>query len=165
MARIPDRPINPTHLEHLMALINDSPYFSLLGIQLKELGVGYCKAEVSVEHKHLNAFGGIHGGAYASMVDCAAYWALYCNLPEDMGYITLDLVVDNLRAIDSGLVTIEGSVIKQGGSICLTEAEARDEQGRLLVHCQSKQFLSPTLQPVSAAVRAMGAEPLPPKFL
>ncbi|MFR3091307.1 MAG: hypothetical protein ACLTMP_05855 [Eggerthella lenta] len=25
-----------------------------------------------------NAFGGAHGGAYASLLDCAAYWALYC---------------------------------------------------------------------------------------
>ena len=99
-------------------------------------------------------------------VDCAAYWALYCELEEDAGFITLDLTINNLRASSGeGVVTIESGVVKRGGSICLTEAEARDERGRLLVHCLSKQYLSPTLQPISMAVREMGFDPLPPKFL
>lgn len=157
--------VNPEHIAQLIELVNSGPYFQALNLFITELGEGFCKMEVPLERKHLNVFGGVHGGAYASMVDTAAYWALYCSLPEDMGYITLDLVVDNLRAVDSGTIYVEGGVIKQGRSICLTEATARDEAGRLVVHCQSKQYLSPTLQLVSAAVAAMGAAPLPPKFL
>lgn len=157
--------INPEHVNKVLTLVNQSPYFQLLNIKVQELREGYSKAVVELDRKHLNAFGGVHGGAYASMVDTAAYWALYCDLDEDAGFITLDLIVDNLRAVDSGTITVEGHVIKRGRSICLTEAEARDEQGRLLVHGLSKQFLSPTLQPISAAVRELGGEPLPPKFL
>lgn len=159
------RRLNPEHLKRVIELANKSPYFELLGVQIVELREGYSKAVVDLDRKHLNAFGGVHGGAYASFVDTAAYWALYCELDEDAGFITLDLVIDNLRAASTGTVTIEGGVIKRGGTICLTEAEARDEQGRLLVRCQSKQLLSPTLQPISAAVRSLGVEPLPPKFL
>lgn len=157
--------INPEHVNKVLELVNQSPYFQLLNMVVQEMSEGYSKVVVDLERKHLNAFGGVHGGAYASMVDAAAYWALYCDLEEDAGFITLDLTVDNLRAIDGGTITIEGRVIKRGRSICLTEAEARDEQGRLLVHCLSKQFLSPTLQPISAAVRELGSDPLPPKFL
>ena len=157
--------LNPAHVKRVIELANSSPYFQLLNLELQEMREGYCKAIVNLEHKHLNAFGGVHGGAYASMVDTASYWALYCDLPEEAGFITLDLTVDNLRAVDHGTIVIEGGVIKRGRSICLCEAEARDEQGRLLVHCLAKQFLSPTLQPISAAVRALGVDPLPPKFL
>lgn len=158
-------PVNPEHIEKVIELANQSPYFQLLSMRLEELRAGYCKTVVDLERKHLNAFGGIHGGAYASMVDTAAYWALYCDLPENAGFITLDLTVNNLRAIDHGTVTVEGSVVKRGRSICLCQAEAYDENGKLLAHCLSKQFLSPTLQPISAAVRELGSEPLPPKFL
>ena len=157
--------LNPEHTAKVLELINQSPYFQLLNMELREIREDYAKVVVDLERKHLNAFGGIHGGAYASVVDTAAYWALYCNLPEDAGFITLDLTVDNLRAVNSGTIIAEGRVIKQGRSVCLCEAEARDENGKLLVHCLSKQFLSPTLQPISAAVRELGFEPLPPKFL
>lgn len=160
------RRLNPAHIERVIELANQSPYFMLLNTRLVELREGYSRAVADLERKHLNAFGGVHGGAYASFVDCAAYWALYCELDENAGFITLDLTINNLRASsDSGTITIEGGVVKRGGTICLTEAEARDEQGRLLVHCLSKQLLSPTLQPISAAVRTIGVEPLPPKFL
>lgn len=157
--------LNPEHTAKVLELINQSPYFQLLSMDLRDIREGYSKVVVDLERKHLNAFGGIHGGAYASIADTAAYWALYCSLPENAGFITLDLTVDNLRATNSGAVVAEGRVIKQGRSVCLCEAEARDEDGKLLVHCLSKQFLSPTLQPISAAVRELGYEPLPPKFL
>ena len=157
--------LNPAHIEALFALINRSPYFELLGMKLVEMRSGYCKAIVDLERKHLNAFGGVHGGAYASLVDTAAYWALYPELDEDAGFITLDLSVSNLLAVREGRIVIEGSVIKRGRNIALCEASAFDEQGRLLVHCTSKQFLSPTLQPMSAAILELGCDPLPPKFL
>lgn len=157
--------VNPIHVEQVMDLANKSPYFKLLGMKLEEMREGYCKVVVDVEKKHLNAFGGIHGGAYASLIDTAAYWALYCELEEEAGFITLDLCVNNLRAVREGRVVVEGRVIKRGRSISLCEAEAYDEQGRLLAHGTSKQFLSPTLQPISAAVKSLDSQPLAPKFL
>ena len=81
-----------------MELINRSPYFELLGIRLTALSEGACTVEAVLERKHLNAFGGAHGGAYASLLDCAAYWALYCSLDEDEGFTTVDLNASNLRA-------------------------------------------------------------------
>ena len=160
------RRLNPDHVERVIELVNQSPYFALINTRLVEMREGYSRAVADLDRKHQNAFVCVHGGAYASFVDCAAYWALYCELEEDAGFITLDLTINNLRASSGeGVVTIESGVVKRGGSICLTEAEARDERGRLLVHCLSKQYLSPTLQPISMAVREMGFDPLPPKFL
>ena len=69
--------VNPRHVDAVMELINRSPYFELLGIRLTALSEGACTVEAVLERKHLNAFGGAHGGAYASLLDCAAYWALY----------------------------------------------------------------------------------------
>ena len=75
--------VNPRHVDAVMELINRSPYFELLGIRLTALSEGACTVEAVLERKHLNAFGGAHGGAYASLLDCAAYqyvhWFCLCR--------------------------------------------------------------------------------------
>ena len=157
--------VNPRHVDAVMELINRSPYFELLGIRLTALSEGACTVEAVLERKHLNAFGGAHGGAYASLLDCAAYWALYCSLDEDEGFTTVDLNASNLRASGPGLVVVEGRVVKRGRTMCLCEAELRDAEGGLLAHATSKMLVGAHLQPMSAAVRELGAGALPPKFL
>ena len=58
-----------------------------------------------------------------------------------------------------------GRVVKRGRTMCLCEAELRDAEGRLLAHATSKMLVGAHLQPMSAAVRELGAGALPPKFL
>ena len=134
-------------------------------MKLVELDKDYCRTEVVVTRDLLNAFGGIHGGAYAAMLDNASYWCLYRGMDEDAGFTTIDLNVADLRSVDEGLVVTEGRAIKYGSTICLSEASSKDERGRILAHAASKFLVSSKLQPISAAVRMAKAEPLPPKFL
>lgn len=161
-----DRHLNPAHVTEVLELINQGPYFRLLDLYIVELGMGYCKIEVEVQPKHNNCFGGIHGGAYASILDTAAYWALYCEMEEEAGFTTIDLQTNNLRSCTDGKLFCEGHVIKHGSSICLCEATIVDEKGRLMAQCTSKVFVSPTLQPIRAAIDSLDpTKKLPPKFL
>lgn len=121
------RNINPKHIEELLLLINQGPYFQLLNMEVSELKRGYSKIIIQLEEKHLNPFGGIHGGVYASIIDTAAYWAAYCEVDEDMGYTSVDVSVNNLSIINSGKLIVEGKSLKVGKSICLCEAQAVDE--------------------------------------
>lgn len=159
------RRLNPEHLEQVKRLADNSPFLNLLGVKLVELDKDYCRTEVTVTPELLNAFGGIHGGAYAAMLDNASYWCLYCGMAEETGFTTIDLNVSDLRSVDEGLVITEGRAIKYGSTICLSEATSKDERGRILAHATSKFLVSPKLQPISAAVRMAKADPLPPKFL
>lgn len=68
------RRLNPDHVERVIELVNQSPYFALINTRLVEMREGYSRAVADLDRKHQNAFGGVHGGAYASFVDCAAYW-------------------------------------------------------------------------------------------
>ena len=157
---------NPAHLEAVRDLCNRAPYLTLLGIEMPVLELGRCRLEMDVERKHLNPFGGLCGGAFASLVDVAAYWCLYPQMPEDMGATTLDLQVNYLRAVNSGRIACEARVVKPGRSICLCQADVLDEQGRLLANATSKMYLSPDIQHVSAAVATVDPSiVLPPKFL
>lgn len=121
------RNINPKHIEELLLLINQGPYFQLLNMEVSELKRGYSKIIIQLEEKHLNPFGGLHRGVYASIIDTAAYWAAYCEVDEDMGYTSVDVSVNNLSIINSGKLIVEGKSLKVGKSICLCEAQAVDE--------------------------------------
>lgn len=157
---------NPAHLEAVRALCNRAPYLELLGIEMPVLELGRCRLEMDVERKHMNPFGGLCGGAFASLVDIAAYWCLYPQMPEHMGATTLDLQVNYLRAVNSGRICCEARVVKPGRSISLCEADILDERGRMLANASSKMFLSPDIQHVSAAVETVDPTMvLPPKFL
>ena len=99
-----------------------------------ELGPGYSKVMMELDKKHLNPFGGIHGGAYASVIDTAAYWAAYCDMEEDAGYTSMDLCVNNLATLKGGCILAEGRRIKSGRNIYLCEAEVKDGNGKLIAH-------------------------------
>jgi uncharacterized protein (TIGR00369 family) len=159
------RIINPDHIKVVIHLTNRGPYLQLLSIQVCELSLGYAKVMVDLERKHLNLFGGVHGGVYASLIDSATYWAVYCDVEKDAGYISIDLSVDNLAPVKEGRLIAEGRRIKAGKSIFVAEATITDHKGRPLAHGKSKQMLTPGRQSIAQAVAAMGGQPLPPKFI
>jgi uncharacterized protein (TIGR00369 family) len=119
--------LNPDHIKAVLDLINQGPYFRLLSMKVSEMGKGFAKVEMDIENKHLNPFGGVHGGVYSSLIDTAAYWAVYCDVEEDAGLISLDVKVDNLAPVKEGHLVVEGKRIKAGESICIADAAVIDE--------------------------------------
>jgi uncharacterized protein (TIGR00369 family) len=159
------RILNPEHIKAVIDLINQGPYFQLLSMEVKELDIGYSRVLIDLERKHLNPFGGIHGGVYSSLIDTAAYWAVYCDVEENAGFISLDVQVDMLSAVKDGLLIAEGKRIKAGKSICKAEAVVTDRNGKLLARGSSKQIVIPGVQTINQAVSSLGYQSLPPKYI
>jgi uncharacterized protein (TIGR00369 family) len=159
------RELNPKHVEAVIDLINQGPFFKLLSMQVKDLDQGYSLVEMDVGNEHLNPFGGIHGGAYASVIDTAAYWSVYCELDENVGLISLDLKVDFLAPTNVGKMFIKGHRIKMGKTICLAEATAFDQQDKWLAHGISKMMVLQGPQTIKEAANFIGTADLPPKFI
>lgn len=163
--------INPEHIKAVLELLRHGPYFRLLSMEISRIKPGYSQVEIDLSEKHLNPFGGLHGGVYASIIDTAAYWAAYCDLADDAGLITIDLHVDNLMAVREGRIVAAGKTIKMGRRICVCEATVTDLRGKLLAHGTSKQMVTqaaadqPGQQTISQAAFALGCGSLPPKFL
>ncbi len=157
--------INPDHLAAVIELINRGPFFRLLSMRVTRLGKGYSEVIADLEEKHLNPFGGVHGGVYSSLIDTAAYWAIYCDVGEDAGFITLDLSVDNMAPVKEGRLTVRGKRIKVGRSICIAEATVTDYRGRPVAHGKSKQLMTAGLQSIAQAISSLEGRALPPKFM
>jgi len=159
------RQVNPKHIDMLINLANRAPYLEHMSFKVCELGTGYSKVEMDIHEKHFSPLGAVHGGVYATLIDSAAYWAIYCELDENIGYTTLDLSVNYLSMCEKGKIIVEGKSIKIGRNICLAEAFIRDTDGKLIVHGTSKLMLLGDNFSIIKAVAAIGHPPLPPKFI
>ena len=157
--------LNPDHVQAVINAINEGPYFKHLSMPVREMGEGFAIVDLQVGNEHLNPFGGIHGGAYSSILDTAAYWAVYCELEENVGLISIDLKIDFLAPISSGVITAKGRSIKMGKTMCLAEATAMDENGKWLAHGTSKMMVTKGLQTIEDAFNFTGSQALPPKFI
>ena len=156
---------NPDHLKAVLNAINKGPFFENMSIRIMEIGVGYSVVAMAIGRQHMNPFGGLHGGAYASAIDTAAYWSAYCHLPEESGLVSIDLKVDFLAPIYHGKVIINGQTIKAGKTIYLAEATMCDSNRKVLAHGTSKLMVTPGKQSIKDVVEYVGAMKLPHKFL
>jgi uncharacterized protein (TIGR00369 family) len=156
--------LNPEHLKSVIIAINNAPFFKHLSMSVTEIGVGYSVVTLDIGTEHMNPFGGLHGGVYASAIDTAAYWSAYCELPEENGLITIDIKVDFLAPVSGNYIIINGCRIKSGKTLYLTEAKMSDRKGTLLAHGTSKLMVT-RKQSVVDLVKYIGSGKLPPKFL
>lgn len=156
--------LNEEHIKKLMALVNQSPFFQLLSMTIDDMGVGFSQLRIEMDHKHLSPYMAIQGGVYAALIDAAAYWAVYAELPEEAGLITIDVNVNNLASIREGTILAWGRRIKVGRSICLADVRVEDNTGRILSQGTSKLLVTQGLQPIGQIAELAGTS-LPPKFL
>jgi uncharacterized protein (TIGR00369 family) len=129
------------------------------------LGLGYSKVVSEISRKHMNPFGALHGGVYSSVIDTAAYWSAYCDLPEEQGLVSIDLKVDFLAPVLDQIVFVTGKRVKAGKTIYLAEAQMFNESGKLVAHGTSKLMAIKNKQTMSDVVDYVSAEKLPSKFL
>ena len=148
--------LNPVYVEAIKRVVNTSPYFSLISMEIKNLEPGHARLEVLLEEKHHHPFGMVHGGVFSSLVDAAAYWALYPEVDEGKWMTTVEMKLNFLAPARSGKLIAEGRRIKFGQTLCLGEASVEDEKGKLLAHGTATFMIVP----------GQGLpESLPPKFL
>jgi uncharacterized protein (TIGR00369 family) len=152
------RKINPDYVRAISEETNRCPYFTLLSMRIVALEIGGSHLELTVQEKHLQPFAVVHGGVFASIIDAAAFWAVYSEVEEDAGMTTVDLKLNYLAPAASGKLIAHGRRIKLGRTLGLGEAEITDVDGRLLAHGTSTLMVIPVMPFRSSA-------PLPRKFI
>jgi len=86
-----------------------------------------------------NPLGIVHGGAMCTLLDTATGCALHTTLPEGVGYTSVEIKVNYLKAVtvDSGTLTAVGTVVKAGSRIGFAEANITDAAGKLVATATS----------------------------
>ena len=150
---------NPEYIKRISEIVSTCPYFELLSMKLVDAGIGYSSLEIDLANKHLQPFGKVHGGVFASIIDAAAFWSVYFGIEDPaVGLTTVDLKLNYLAPAVSGKLIARGCQIKLGRTLGYAEAEVLDQTGKILAHGTSTVIIMP-----GRAVE--GEPPLPPKFI
>lgn len=127
-------------LEYLQKLIAGElpppPIAILLNFTLAEISEGRALFTCEPGEFHYNPIGLVHGGLAATLLDSAMGCAIHSTLPAGVGYTTLEIKVNFLRAMsaDTGTVRCEGNIIHVGGRTGTAEGKVYDTKGRILAH-------------------------------
>ena len=150
---------NPEYLKQIIAIVNTCPYFELLSMKLMDVGVGYSSLEIDLAKKHLQPYGMVHGGVFASIIDAAAFWSIYFGIEDPgAGLTTVDLKLNYLEPAVSGKLFARGRQIKVGRTLGYAEAQVVDQSEKVLAHGTSTVIILP-----GKAIKA--DPPLPAKFI
>jgi uncharacterized protein (TIGR00369 family) len=135
------RNLNPAYVEVVKREVNFCPYFSLLSMEIRGLSWGESLLEILVQEKHFQPFGLVHGGVLASLIDAAAFWAVYTQVPEELGMTTVELKLNYLAPLSTGRMIARGKSLRVGKTLCLGEASIVNEKGGLLAHGTSTMMI------------------------
>jgi len=150
--------LNPEFIKSLTEKVNNSPFYKLTSIKLREIAWGECIMEVIVREKHFQPYSMVHGGVFASLVDAAAYWAVFTQIDDEAKMITVDIKINYLAPASTGRLIAKGKNIKVGRTICLGEAVIENDDGKILAHGTATMMVLPDL-------KIEGVFDLPPKRL
>lgn len=105
--------------------------YALLEVEEGRAVFGIQPAEI-----HYNPIGMVHGGVPCTLLDSAMGCAVHSTLPAGVGYTTLELKVNIVKAIgkDTGFLRAEGRLIHAGRSTAVAEGRLVDEAGKLYAH-------------------------------
>jgi len=144
--------LNPDYIKRIREIVNTSPYFELLSMELVDVGLGYSSLEIDVARKHLQPFGMVHGGVFSSIIDAAAFWAVYPGMEDPAAGMT------TVEPAPSGKLIARGRQIKLGRTLGYAEAQVVNQDEKILAHGSSTVIILPG--------KALKADlPLPPKFI
>ncbi|NNL78279.1 MAG: PaaI family thioesterase [Desulfobacterales bacterium] len=151
--------LNAEYIKKVNQLVNRSPYFELLSMEIRDVGPGFSVLEIDLTKKHLQPFGFVHGGVFASMIDAAAFWAIFYQIEDhNTGVTTVDLKLNFLAPAAAGKLVAKGRQIKLGKTLGYAEAEVNDVDGKILAHGTSTVILLPD--------KGLASDPpLPSKFI
>ncbi|CCG01849.1 Thioesterase family protein [Blastococcus saxobsidens DD2] len=130
-----------TGLEQLRWIKSESPPDTpsigrLLGMRFDEVDHGHVVMSVKTRPDFSNPLGTVHGGIAATLLDSVVGCAVHTTLPAGVGYTTLELKVNYVRAVQTNgeTLTATGSVIHVGRRTATAEGKVVDGHGKLIAH-------------------------------
>ncbi len=103
-----------------------------LGIQFGSGVDGVFELQLTVEEKHCNEAGRIHGGVYMSLLDTVMSRAIRTLLDEGSFAPTMTLNASFFKSMGTGVVRAEGRVVNQSQGAALVEGRLFGAEDQLL---------------------------------
>ncbi len=99
----------------------------LSGIKIDEIGEDFARCSMDLTPDHLNAYGGVMGGAIYTLADFA--FAVASNFGKDVASVSADGHASFLNPAKGKTLTAEAKLLKDGKRNCFYQVDVRDELG------------------------------------
>ncbi len=100
----------------------------LLGIEIEDRHDGRARLLFRANEEHLNDGGIVHGGAIATLADCAMGSALASTLDEGEQPVTVEAKINYLEPGLEGTLVAEARVRRKGKRFTVLEAEVTQQE-------------------------------------
>jgi uncharacterized protein (TIGR00369 family) len=134
---------NPEFIDELKTIINASAYPTHMAMRLADIEIDRAVVTLDTAPCHLQAYGIMHGGVLATLIDTATFWAVFMRIPEDAGLVNIDLKLNYLKSVVDQPLTTHGTAIRSGRQISYAEARVLDAEGALVAHGTSSLMILP----------------------
>ncbi len=125
---------NPEYIRELIEVVNVSPYPDHMSMRVSRIELDRAVIELRAGACHLQPFGIVHGGVLATLIDTATFWAVFMRIPEESGLVNIDLKLNYLKAVQTGVLIAEGAAIHSGRSISYAEATVYNSSRERVAH-------------------------------
>jgi uncharacterized protein (TIGR00369 family) len=121
------------------------PIATLLRMSVDDIEQGRVVFGCAVDESVYNPIGVVHGGLVCTLLDTVVGCAVHTTLPQGVGYTSIELKVNYLRAVHatSGPLRAEGRVVKPGSRVAFAEGEVTDAAGRTVATASGSLLVFP----------------------
>ena len=127
--------------ERILSLLNNSPFYRLLGMEIEEAREGRSRLRLPVKTDHKNLYGILHGGVIAALLDTSCSIAVGSLMKEDEVSVTLDQRINYIANVSEGVLIGEGKALHKGRYTGVGQAEVRDDKGNLVAAGMATVFI------------------------
>jgi len=120
------------YLDQVKDLVNRSPYYQLLGIEIVKMRRGDATVRMRFRKELTHALGMMHGGAIASLADSAGAMALITLVDPNDRITTIEFKVNFVAPVDAGKLTAQAKILHRGGKTAVGDVAVLDEKGKLV---------------------------------
>jgi len=118
---------NPDFAAKAAALLTRAPFVQALGIRMLSLEPGLCTTELAVRADHAQQDGFVHAGVVATLADHTAGAAAVTLVRAEESILSIEYKINLLRPAVGATLSCRGTVLRQGRTIIVAEAEVRCE--------------------------------------
>jgi acyl-CoA thioesterase len=116
-----------------------SPFAKLVGLGFPETGGP--QAELKIDDNVLNVYGTVHGGAISTLADVSMGYALFGHLHEDEKLATVEMKINYIAAVSSGVLTAEAKLVNRTRNLAVLESRV-ECGGKLVAKAMGTFYIS-----------------------
>ncbi len=128
-------------LRKFLRVPGPAPVHGLIGMELSSVGSGIAGFTMTLDERHHNPMGSVHGGILADLADAAMGTAVITTLTESETFTTLEVKINFIRPVFRGLVRCQAQVVNRGRNIAYCEADITNEDGKLVAKAVSTNMV------------------------